>query len=102
MNGAELEALLTGLLRHWQVRAEMRGTRTDEGVAALLTFDARPSVTVSWQQAPFGIVWRVEPEGRRVRTYPSVNGMIRDLRERLVPERGSARVLFAGKAGDAP
>lgn len=94
MNHAELEALLAGLLRLWQVEASLRTDRTSDVVAAWIEGSGLPPVSVTWTDAAFGIVWQVQPEGGRPRAYPSVNGLIRDLRERLVPERGSARVLF--------
>jgi hypothetical protein len=99
MNRAELEVLLLGLLRLWQVEASVRADRESEAVAARIEAAGMVPLTITWAEAPFGIIWQVTPEGRRTRTYPSVNGLIRDLRERLVPERGSARVLFAGRAG---
>lgn len=101
MNAAELEALLTGLLRLWQVEASVRQDREgeQEGLSALIEGQGAPALTVTWMEAPFGIVWQVQQEGCQSRTYPSINGLIRVLRERLVPERGSARVLFAQGIG---
>jgi hypothetical protein len=101
VNAAELEALLTGLLRLWQVEASVRPDRDgkQEGISALIEGQGAMTLTVTWMEAPFGIVWQVLPAGRRPRTYPSINGLIRDLRERLVPERGSARVLFVKEVG---
>ena len=95
--------LLAGLFRLWQIPATVSADRhASDSVTARVEPEGGAALTVSWRRESFGIVWLVETEGRRTRTYPSVNGLIRDLRERLVPERGSARVLFAGRAGDAP
>lgn len=99
MNHAELEALLAGLLRLWQVEASVRTDRTSDAVAAWIEGPGLPEITVTWTEAGFGIIWQVQAEGGRPRTYPSVNGLIRDLRERMVPERGSARVMFVNREG---
>ncbi len=98
MNGAELEALLSGLLRLWQAEGRVRAIRGEDQISARIEGGDAATITVTWLPAPFGIVWQVQPAGGRLRTYPSVIGLIRDLRERLAPERNAARVLFAWSA----
>lgn len=99
MSRAELEALLLGLLRLWQVEASVRSDRAGEAVAARIEGQGMAPLTITWMQAPFGIAWQVQPEGGRLRTYPSVIGLIRDLRTRLAPQRDAGRVLFVKGEG---
>jgi hypothetical protein len=94
MNPAELEALLSGLLRLWQVEARLSVAREGDGLRADIT-KAGALVTVEQSVHPFGIAWHVQAEGKRRLAYPSTIGMIRHLREALAPERGTARVVFA-------
>lgn len=99
MTPAELEALLAGLLRLWQVEAALSVGRQGDGLAARIEH-AAAAVTVERSIQPFGVVWHVQEAGRRRRAHPSVNGMVRHLREALAAERGAARVVFApGAAG---
>jgi hypothetical protein len=95
LSPAELEALLAGLLRLWQVEAKLQTSRSAREVRACVEVSTHPVLTVIWQHPPFGIVWQVAEEGKRQRSYPSVLGMIRHLRASLAPERGASRVLFA-------
>lgn len=94
MNPAELEALLSGLLRLWQVEARLSVAREGEGLRADIT-KAGALVTVEQSVQPFGIAWHVQAEGKRRLAYPSTIGMIKHLREVLAPERGVTRVMFA-------
>jgi hypothetical protein len=98
VNPAELEALLAGLLRLWQIEARLTVTRIGDGLMARIE-SAAPSVTVEQTVQPFGIAWHVQAEGGRRLVYPSTIGMIRRLREELAPDRGAARVVFAAGAG---
>ena len=100
MTGAELEALLLGLLRLWQVEGRVRTARESEKITAAVECGRASTLTVIWQRAPFGIVWQVQPDGGRLRTYPSVIGLIRDLRSRLAPARDAGRVLFVKGEGE--
>lgn len=93
MSPAELEALLIGMLRLWQNNAEVTVSRDTAGPAARITDGVRV-ISIRRQTVAFGTVWHVEPIGERQRTYSSINGLIRDLRQRLAPERAIARVLF--------
>lgn len=99
MNPAELEALLAGLLRLWQVEARLAVSRDGEALSARIGCDAAV-VTVEYGIQPFGPVWHVQKGGQRRRSYPSAIGMIRHLREALAPARGSARVVFAKGVGE--
>ncbi len=94
MNPAELEALLSGLLRMWQVQAALSVSANGETLTARIECDAA-AVTVGHNVQPFGIVWHVQETGKRRRAHSSAIGMIRHLREALAPERGAARVVFA-------
>jgi hypothetical protein len=94
MNPAELEALLSGLLRLWQVEARLAVAREGDGLRADIT-KVGALVTVEQSIQPFGIAWHVQAEGKRRLAYPSTIGMIKHLREVLAPERGVARVMFA-------
>ena len=98
MNPAELEALLAGLLRLWQVEARLGVSRDDETLTARI--ESAAVVTVEHSVQAFGPVWQVQEAGQRRRTYPSAIGMIRHLREALAPERGAARVVFAKGSGE--
>lgn len=100
MSRAELEAFLLGLLRLWQVEARVSVPRVGETVTAHIERGGLARLTVTWQQAPFGIVWQVEEPNARIRTYPSVIGLIRHLRHALAPMRDAGRVLFAGRVGE--
>jgi hypothetical protein len=96
---AELEALLLGLLRLWQVEGSVRTAREGEAVTAAIDVDGAAQLTVIWQHAPFGIAWQVQAADERLRTYPSIISLIRDLRGRLALERDAARVLFVKGGG---
>jgi hypothetical protein len=99
MSPAELEALLAGLLRLWQVEAALCVRRCgDQGILARIEAP-RAAVKITYRIEPFGPAWHVEETGQRRRTYPSTIGPIRHLRESLAPERGSARVVFAAGRG---
>lgn len=99
MSAAELEVLLLGLLRLWQVEGSVRTAREGDKVTAAIECGDFSPLTVTWQHAPFGIAWQVQAGEERLRTYPSIVSLIRDLRGRLAPERGAARVLFVQGAG---
>lgn len=99
MTGAELEALLLGLLRLWQVEGRVRTAREGDKITAAVEYGRASRLTVIWQHAPFGIAWQVQPESGRLRTYPSIIGLIRDLRSRLAPKRDAGRVLFVKGEG---
>ncbi len=99
MTRAELEALLLGLLRLWQAEATVCADRAGDVISCRIEGQALAPLTVTWLEAPFGIAWQVQPEGGRQRTYPSVIGLIRDLRSRLAPERDAGRVLFVKGEG---
>jgi hypothetical protein len=94
VNPAELEALLAGLLRLWQVEARLEVARNGGGLKAIVAANAA-QVTIEQSIQPFGIAWHVQADGKRRLAYPSTIGMIRHLREVLAPERGRARVVFA-------
>lgn len=94
VNPAELEALLAGLLRLWQVEARLAVSRNGEILTARIESDTA-TVTLEHSVQSFGLVWHVQEDGRRRLTHPSAIGMIRHLREALAPERGAARVVFA-------
>ena len=100
MSGAELEAFLLGLLRLWQVEGQVRVSRNGETLTASIERSGCTPVTVSWLHAPFGIAWQLQEQGARLRTYPSVIGLIRHLRHALAPARDPGRVLFAGRLGE--
>ena len=94
MNPAELEALLSGLLRMWRVEGAL-SVSDDGGPLTARIESSVAAVKVEHSIQPFGVVWHVQAdEGRRL-AYPSTIGMIRHLREALAPERGAARVVFA-------
>jgi len=99
MNPAELEALLAGLLRLWQVEAELAVSRNGEALTARIESEAA-AVTVEHSVQPFGTVWHVQEDSRRRLAHPSAIGMIRHLRQALAPERGAARVVFAKGASE--
>ena len=98
MNPAELEALLAGLLRLWQVEAVLSVGGKGKALHASIEATAT-SVTVEHSVQSFGHAWHVQEAGRRRLAYPSTIGMIRHLREALAPERGMARVVFAATSG---
>ncbi|HKK29201.1 MAG TPA: hypothetical protein VKA18_02255 [Alphaproteobacteria bacterium] len=101
MSAAELEVLLLGLLRLWQVEAQVSSAPEKDRLTARIERRGEPVLAVSWQVEPFGVAWKVTQEGKRQRTYPSVIGLIRHLRHSLAPERDAARVLFAASSAKA-
>ena len=99
MNAAELEALLTGLLRLWNIDAELGVRRDGEALKASINVPGGVAVAVEQSRHPFGFAWHVQVEGERRRSYPSTIGVIRHLRSALAPQRDAARVLFAAGVG---
>ncbi len=92
MNPERFEVIIRGATESWDVECKLEFL--DSGLCCLLRMNG-DKVSISYELASFGTVWRVIGSDGKEKVHPSLGSMLNSLSRILRPNQPNARVIFA-------